>query len=62
MNFRDGNRDGKHRILFMQFVDTPGDLLLADTDFLRQRALGCVILREKFVQWWIKQRIVAGFP
>ena len=45
----------EHRILFVQFVDTPGDLLLADTDFLRQRALGCVILREKFVQWWIKQ-------
>src|SRR4029077_14696651 len=51
----------EHRILFMQFVDTPGDLLLADTDFLRQRALGSVILWEKFVQRRIKQTNRCGF-
>ena len=45
----------EHRILFVQFVNTPCDLFLADADFLRQRALGGVILWEKFVQWRIKQ-------
>ena len=45
----------EHRILFVQFVDAPCDLFLGDTDFLRQRALGGVILWEKFVQRRIKQ-------
>jgi len=45
----------EHRVLFVQFVHAPRDLVRAHADFVGQRALGGVILRQEFMQRWIEQ-------
>ena len=45
----------EHRIKFMEFVHTTGDLLNGDAKLVREFVLLGVIVRQKFVERWIEE-------
>ena len=45
----------EHRVELVQFVDALRDLVRAHADLLRQIVLGCVIVRQEFVQRRIEE-------